>query len=126
MTHRDGQTPGPPETWASSAWRVVTERGGSRALASVDRQLVRLRLYRAHSRPLGKLQSFLAAWAFVTVALLLLNGAMELWEDGGGRDSLVVTILGWAVWLVYTMAKVVLVGVIVAAIYQWSVSRRAA
>jgi hypothetical protein len=122
MTQRKGQTPGLLETWTSRAWREITERGGSSIIASVDRRLVRWGLYRADSRPLGKLQSFLAAWAFVVVALFLLDGAMELWEDGGGRGSLAVAILAWIVWIVWVLSVVVLIGVIWAAAHQWSVS----
>jgi len=92
---------------------------GSPLVAAVDRRLVRLGLYRADARRLVKLQSFLAAWAFVTVALLLVNGAMELWEDGGGRGSLPVEMLGWVVWFIYTLAKVILVGLAAAAVYEW-------
>jgi hypothetical protein len=101
-------------------WKEFTKRGGSSIVASVDRWLVRLRVYRADSRPLGKLQSLLAAWAFVVVALLLLDGAMELWEDGGGQGSVAVTILGWIVWVVWMLSVVILVGVIWAAFRQWS------
>lgn len=97
--------------------------GGASIIASIDRRLVRWGLYRADSRPLGKLQSFLAAWAFVAFALLLLNGAMELWEEGGGQGSVAVAALGWIVWIVHMLSVVILAGVAWAAVDMWSAGR---
>lgn len=91
----------------------------SSVIAAIDRRLVRLRLYRADSRALVKLQTFLAVWVFVAFALLLLNGAVELWEDGGGRGSVAVAILGWIVWAAYRLAVIVLLGIAGAAVRQW-------
>lgn len=124
MTQRDGQIPRSSGDWLGSVGRRFTAVVSSSIIVPLDRRLVRMRLYRADSRPLGKLQSSLAAWAFVTFVLLLLNGAMELWEDGGGRGSLAVGILGWIVWIVYTLARVILIGVVLGALHQWSVSRQ--
>lgn len=107
------------DSWVGSVWSGFAGFG-SAAVASVDRRLVRLRLYRADSRPLNKLQTFLAVWVFVAFGLLLFNGAMELWEDEGGRGSLAVDLLAWAVWVVYTLAKVILLGVVIATIRLWS------
>jgi hypothetical protein len=85
---------------------------GSRTLRRIGR-----------AQEIGKLQSFLAAWAFVVVVLVLLCGAMELWEDGGGRGSLIVATLASVVSIVRTLSIVVLVGVAWAAVRQWSASR---
>lgn len=123
MTQRDNETSRPSANWVASVWSGFKGGRASPIIASIDRRLVRLGLYRADTRPLGKLQSFLAVWAFVVVALVLLHGAMELWEDGGGRGSLVVEILAWIAWIVRTLSIVILISVIWAAVHEWSVSR---
>jgi hypothetical protein len=96
----------------------------SSIIASADRRLVRLRLYRANTRPLTKLQSLLAAVAIVTAALFFLNGAAEKWHHEGGSGSLGVDVLAWSVWVAYSLARIVLVAVLLTTIYQWFVSRR--
>ena len=95
-------------------------------IASVDRRLVRLRVYGSSSRPVVKLQSLLAAVAIVTGVLFVLVGAVGLWRHGGGSGSLGVDVLWWIMWIVYTVAKLILIGVLVATIYQWVRSRQGA
>ncbi len=94
----------------------------SSIIASADRRLVRFRVYRSDSRPVVKLQSLLAAVAIATAALFLLVGAVTMWDDASGSTG--VDILGWVVWIAYTVAKVVLIVVLLATVYQWLLSRR--
>jgi precorrin-6B methylase 2 len=62
-----------------------------------------------------KLQSLLAAVAVATAALFLLMGALTMWDNGSGSGSIGVDILWWLVWIVYTLAKVALAVVALAA-----------
>lgn len=95
----------------------------SSIIASTDRRLVRLGIYRSSSRPVVKLQSLLAVVAIATAVLLLLVGLVTRWQNGEGSDSAGVDVLWWVVWIPYTLAKVVLVVLVVATIYQWFHSR---
>lgn len=79
----------------SRAVGSMTARG-SLIIASADRRLARLGVYRSDSRPLVKLQSLLAAVAIVTVALLILDGAVLAWHNGSGSGSGGVEVL-WRV-----------------------------
>jgi hypothetical protein len=89
-----------------------------------ERQLVRWHVFRPGSRPVVKWQSILAAVAIVTGALFLLMGAVSMWDHGGGRGSAAVDVIWWVVWIVYSLARVALIGVVAMVIYQWIVSRR--
>lgn len=95
---------------------------GAWIIAWADRRLARLGVYRSDSRPLVKLQSLLAAVAVVTVALLVLDGILMRWRNGSG--SVGVEVLWRVVWVVYTLAKLILVAVLIATIRQWFASRR--
>lgn len=87
----------------------------SAIIAAADRRLVRFGVYRTDSRPVVKLQSLLAAVAVATAALFLLMGALTMWDNGSGSGSIGVDILWWLVWIVYTLAKVALAVVALAA-----------
>jgi len=111
----DGRTAAPVQLHEGK-WSLV--------IASADRRLARLKVYRSDSRPLVKLQSLLAAVAIVTVVLLFLLGAVTEWQNGAGRGSVGVDILWRVVWVLYTLAKLILIAVLIATIRQWVVSRR--
>lgn len=97
---------------------------GSWIIASADRRLAQLGVYRPDSRPLVKLQSLLAAVAIATVALLVLDGAVLAWRNGSGSGSVGVEVLWRVVWVLCTLAKLILIVVLIATIRQWIVSRR--
>lgn len=122
--YRIDRPSGSSDKGTTSAGRISSWVDVSPLITSADRRFVRWRLYRPDSRPLVKLQSLLAAVAVVTAVLLVLVGATDLWHDGGGNGSVAVDIIRWIVWILYTLAKVILVAVLLATIYQWFVSRR--
>lgn len=98
------------------------EFGGASIIASIDHRLVRwgcIELTVGRSANYSR-SSRMGVLAF---ALLLLNGAMELWEDAGRQGSLVVAIVGWIVGLVHLLSITILVGVAWAAINIWSTDR---
>lgn len=111
------------DKWTKMSLLSSAKARRSSVIASADRRLVRLGVYRSDSRPLGKLQSLLAAVAVTTGALFLLVGAVTMWDNHGGSGSVGVDILWWFVWIVYTFAKVTLIVVAVATIRQWFISR---
>jgi hypothetical protein len=82
-----------------------------------------LRVYKGEARPMVKLQSLLAAVAIATAALFLAVGALMKWHSDGGTN-LGVEVLWWAVWVAYTVAKLILLAVLVATLYQWVIGRR--
>lgn len=114
----------PSDKWIASARLGFRRVEASSTTLSLNRGLMRLGVYRPDSRPLVKLQSLLAAVAVATAALFVLMGAVAEWHHGGGSDSVGVDVLWWVVWIVYTLAKLILVGVLLVTIYQWYVSRR--
>jgi len=109
-------------TLADNLWDNMKARTSS-IVASIDRQLVKLRVYRPHSRRLVKLQSLLAAMAIATGVLFLLTGVVMMWRDDGG-SNLGVDILWWIVWILYSLARLSLLAIVIATIYEWFLSRR--
>jgi hypothetical protein len=104
--------------------RGMTKTRSSAIIAWADKQFVRLRVYRSDSRSLVKLQSLLAAVAVATAVLAVLTGVVIGWINGGSSRGLGVDILWWILWILYTIAKVVLFFVLYATIRQWLISRR--
>lgn len=108
---------------ATGRW-VVLGVDLSANIDRADRRLVKLGVFRSGSRPLVKLQSLLAAVAIITAVLFFLTALMRRWHHGAGSGSVGVEVLGWIVWITYTLAKFALVALAVATVYQWFRSRR--
>jgi hypothetical protein len=120
MTQRGDKLSGSSGDGLASPVRDI----GSSVIASAERRLVRCHVFRPDSRPLVKLQSLLAAVAIVTGVLFVLTGAVSMWHHGGGSGSIAVDVIWFAVRIMYSLARLILIGVLLATLYQWFLSRR--
>lgn len=93
-------------------------------VAVFDRWLVRIGMFKPGTGPLVKLQSLLAVVAIGTAALFFLLAVATKWQDGGGSDNVGVDVLWWVLRILYTLARIFLLGILLATIYQWLRSRR--
>ena len=120
MKEQDGKT---TKGLRGSAQRVRSLRGAVH-LGLINRGSIRTHNKSPDSRSTVEWQSRLAGIAIATAILFVLMGAVAKWHNGGGRTSAFVDILWSLVWVAYSLAKIVLVCVVIVTLYHYFSQRK--